>query len=100
MKKILKVILLLMFPLHAPTVWAASPEEARTKLEDLKIPYTNNHFVKMVRERNKEAVIIFIVAGMSANTADMRGETALIMAPKAGSKERDAGNANKSRGLG
>jgi ankyrin repeat protein len=59
--------------------------EARAKLARANIPYTEEAFTRVVKNGDTGAVDLFLAAGMSPDTQDTTGRTALITAASHGS---------------
>ena len=57
-----------------------SPEDARTALEQMNIPYTPDAFINSTVQGDTPAVKLFLAAGMKPDTKDERGFTALMLA--------------------
>lgn len=55
-------------------------EEARRELEKRKLKYTEDEFVERARMGNRDAVKLFLAAGMNADARNKGGQTALIAA--------------------
>jgi len=63
---------------------ALTPEQARTQLTRMEIPYTANAFVNAAERKDATAVALFLKAGMDPNGANSRGITALQFAARNG----------------
>jgi serine/threonine protein kinase len=61
--------------------------EARARLARKNIPYTEDAFTRVVEKGDTDAVDLFLAAGMSPDTRDGHGKTALIVAASGGSDE-------------
>ena len=60
-------------------------DEARIKLGQLSLPFTEEAFLKSASNVDVYAVKLFLAAGMNPNVADSEGVTALMLAAGAGS---------------
>src|SRR5208283_1787871 len=74
--------LLLVFPSYAKT-----QKDARNKLAQMKIKYTENDFLFWTQEGRTDAVKLFLDAGMNPNVKDNSGRTALMSASWFGQTE-------------
>jgi serine/threonine protein kinase len=61
--------------------------EARSRLARKNIPFTEDAFTRVVEKGDTDAVDLFLAAGMSPDTRDSHGKTALIAAASGGSDE-------------
>jgi hypothetical protein len=59
---------------------ALTQEEARLELLKRKLKYTEEEFVERARLGNRDAVKLFLAAGMNADAGNKRGQTALMAA--------------------
>ncbi len=82
----ISVIIVVLF-LFVPIAHATSPDDARAKLDQINVPYSEDLFVQKAGEGDIFAVRLFLKAGMDPNAADEKGNTALIAAAKAGQRE-------------
>lgn len=62
-------------------------EQARARLAQLDIPYTENAFVKAVELKDEQAIALFIRAGMNPNARSQNGATALCWAAANGQRK-------------
>jgi len=61
-----------------------SRDAARSELKAKAIPYTEQEFVKRVRQRDLETTKLFLAAGISPDARDEEGATVLMQAVQAG----------------
>lgn len=79
MKNFLLISLFLLL-ISTPTVSAATQEEARTELQKLLIPYSEDSFINYAAMGNERVVNLFLDAGMDPNIKNSLGWTALMFA--------------------
>ncbi|MDD2904076.1 MAG: ankyrin repeat domain-containing protein [Syntrophales bacterium] len=78
------VLVLLLLSLLA---CADSREEAKAKLESIKVPYNNDSIIYRAAIGDAAAVRLFLAAGMDPNVRDNQGVTPLIAAARSGKTE-------------
>src|SRR5688572_1844298 len=69
------LLTLISFPLTAHGQEEAS---IRSRLEALKIPFSEEAFLEEIREGNAETVSLFLEGGMGPNVLDSNGRSALV----------------------
>jgi Protein kinase domain/Ankyrin repeats (3 copies)/Ankyrin repeat len=70
---------------NSPAVVGPSELAARTKLEQRRIPYTEEAFTRVVEDGDTGAVELFLAGGMNPDAKDSTGRTALVNAASRGS---------------
>jgi len=87
MRFFLTVTISFIFSLSILTAAAAGPEDARQKLDQMKVAYNENTFVERARDGDIQVIKMFLQAGMDPNVAADNGNTALIAAVRASRPE-------------